>query len=208
MTNFIPIFPLTLVVFPGEELKLHIFEPKYKQLINDCHNNHKSFGIPVVINHEMQELGTLMKITKIEKVYENGEMDIITQGEQLFRILEPIHEIPEKLYKGAIVTYPENRFNGRERLMQKVLGFLKALHELLQIKKEFKKEETQLTSYDIAHHAGMSLEQEYELLGFTDELHRQEYLKRHLSKILPVVAETEDLKKKIKMNGHFRNLNS
>ena len=59
MTNFIPIFPLAIVVYPGEDLNLHIFEPKYKQLINECFEQKKPFGIPVVIDNKMNELGTL-----------------------------------------------------------------------------------------------------------------------------------------------------
>lgn len=206
MTNFIPIFPLSLVVFPEEELNLHIFEPKYKQLINDCHNQNKGFGIPVVINDEMHELGTLMHIKKIVKTYDTGEMDIITKGQKVFRILEPIPQIPDKLYKGAIVNYPVNTDNGRERLMKKVIDSLKILHQILHIQKDFKKPEHELQSYDIAHHAGLSLQQEYELLGLLDELHRQEYLKRHLKKTIPIISEAEKLKEKIKMNGHFREL--
>jgi len=65
-----------------------------------------------------------------------------------------------------------------------------------------------LKSYDIAHHAGMSLQEEYELLGLLQEIQRQEYLKRHLAKVLPVVAEMDELKEKIKLNGHFKNLSS
>jgi hypothetical protein len=52
----------------------------------------------------------------------------------------------------------------------------------------------------------MSLDEEYEMLGLMKELQRQEYLRRHLKKVLPVVAEMESLKEKIKLNGHFRNL--
>lgn len=206
MTNFIPIFPLPVVIFPGEELNLHIFEPQYKQLIKDCHDQGKNFGIPVVIENEVQELGTLMKISKIEKVYENGEMDIKTKGQKVFRILETIHEVPEKLYKGAIVNYPHNIHNGRDHLMKKVLNSVRLLHQVLHIQKDFKKEDHMIHSFDIAHHAGLSLEQEYELLSFTDELHRQEFLKRHLHKTIPIISEAEKLKEKIKMNGHFRSL--
>ena len=60
----------------------------------------------------------------------------------------------------------------------------------------------------MAHHAGLSLEEEYELLGLLKEIQRQEYLKRHLSKVLPLIAEMEALKEKIRLNGHFKNLSS
>ncbi len=90
MTNFIPIFPLGIVVYPGEELNLHIFEPRYKQLITECYSENKLFGIPSVIDNRMQDYGTLMRIKEISKLHENGEMDIKTEGDQVFRILEVI----------------------------------------------------------------------------------------------------------------------
>ncbi len=208
MTNFIPIFPLSIVVYPGEHLNLHIFEPRYKQLINECYSEERPFGIPTVIKNEVAEYGTLVKIERVVKVYDNGEMDIQTTGERIFRILEVIKSIPEKLYSGAIVNYPDGDDAGKRELMQKVVNGIRELHRLLNINKDFKKPDEELTAYDVAHHAGLSLEEEYELLGLLKEIQRQEYLKRHLSKVLPLIAEMEALKEKIRLNGHFRNLSS
>jgi hypothetical protein len=209
MTNFIPIFPLGIVVYPGEKVHLHIFEPRYKQLIKECHESSKPFGIPAVINNRMQEFGTLVEVSEIIQVYENGEMDIRTQGLQVFRVLEVIRKVPEKLFSGSIVNYPENEIDeGNRKLMQNVIKGIKELHRLLNISKDFKKPDEELMSYDIAHHAGLSLEEEYELLGLFKEVQRQEYLKRHLQKVLPMLMEMEQLKEKVKLNGHFRNLSS
>ena len=206
MTNFIPIFPLSVVVYPGEELNLHIFEPRYKQLINECHGQKKPFGIPTVIESKLQDHGTLVHIIEVSKVYDNGEMDIKTQGVQVFRILELIKEIPDKLYSGAIVNYPHNHEQGKPALMQKVMAGIHDLHRLLKVNKEYKKSDEEINTYDIAHHVGLSLQQEYELLGLFDERQRQEYLKRHLAKVIPTVAVMEQLKEKIKLNGHFKDL--
>jgi len=209
MTNFIPIFPLGIIVFPGETLNLHIFEPRYKQLISECYMENKAFGIPVVINNKMNEMGTLVRIQEIVHVSENGEMDIRTQGTSVFRVLETIRTVPDKLYSGAIVNYPENYLEYENRdLMQKVLNAIRQLHRLLHIAKDFKKPDSELNAYDIAHHAGLSLEEEYEFLGLFREEQRQEYLKRHLSRVLPIIAEMESLKEKVKLNGHFKNLSS
>ena len=209
MTNFIPVFPLGIVVYPGESLNLHIFEPRYKQLINECHTEGKPFGIPAVISKKLNEMGTLVRIIEIVKQYDNGEMDIKTEGLRVFRILEVIKSVPEKLYSGAIVNYPENiEGPGKRELMDKVVKAVRELHRLLEITKDFVKPDSELTSYDIAHHAGMSLEEEYELLGLMREEQRQEYLKRHLTKVLPVIAEMGTLKERVKLNGHFKNLSS
>jgi Lon protease-like protein len=207
MTNFIPIFPLSLVVYPGEKLPLHIFEPRYKQLVNECFEAKKPFGVPAVVNNQLQEMGTLVQITEIVQVYENGEMDIKTEGLAIFRMLEMIKLVPDKLYSGAIVNYPPNMMvTGNRELMEKIVTGIKELHRLLNISKDFKKPDEELNSYDVGHHAGMSLDEEYELLGLMQEIQRQEYIKRHLQKVLPMLMEMEHLKEKVKLNGHFRNL--
>ena len=60
--------------------------------------------------------------------------------------------------------------------------------------------------FDVAHHIGFSTEQEYQLLATTSELERQEMVQDHLDTILPVVLETERLKERVRLNGHFKNL--
>jgi Lon protease-like protein len=193
-------------VYPGEQLNLHIFEPRYKQLITECFETKKPFGIPPVIDNKMNETGTLLKVVEITTRYEDGKMDIKTEGLEVFNILELIKEVPEKMYSGAIVTYPENVEAGNRALMLTIIAAIRELHRLLKISKEFKKPDTELWSYDVAHHAGLALPEEYELLQLLHELQRQEYLKRHLKKVLPVIAEMETLKERVQMNGHFKNL--
>lgn len=205
MTNFIPLFPLEIVVYPGEELNLHIFEPRYKQLVNDCFKNKKPFGIPSVINKKVSETGTLVEIIEITKTYDNGEMDIKTKGTLVFKILEQIQELPDKLYHGAIVTYPQTGYTGSAPLMKKLLQSIRSLHELLNVSKDFKKPDESLLSFDIAHHAGMPIEDEYRVLEYEEELHRQEFIKRHLVKVLKVMTQMGSLKNKINLNGHFKN---
>jgi len=206
VTNFIPIFPLGIVVFPGEELNLHIFEPQYKQLITECNEQKKPFGIPTVLDNKMQDFGSMIIIKEISKLHDNGEMDIKTKGEKVFRILEVIKHVPHKLYSGAIVNYPDTREQGNMDLMRKVMTGIRDLHKLLKVNKDFKKPDEEVRCFEVAHHIGLSLEEEYELLGLLDERQRQEYLKRHLTKVIPMIAGMEQLKEKIKLNGHFKNL--
>ncbi len=208
MTNFIPIFPLGIVVYPGENLNLHIFEPRYKQLITECHAGGRLFGIPSVIENRLQDYGTLVRITEVTNTYEGGEMDIKTVGEKVFRVLEVIKEVPDKLYSGAIVNYPDNYEQGNPEVMRRVMNSIRELHRLLKVSKDFTKKDEEISSYDVAHHIGLSLEEEYELLKLLNERQRQEYLKRHLTRVIPLVAEMEQLKEKVKQNGHFKNLGS
>jgi len=209
MTNFIPLFPLKIVVYPGEALNLHIFEPRYKQMIGECLEQKKPFGLPPFIgaDHVETDLGTLMEITELAAQHPDGTMDIRTRGVNVFRILQPIAEIPDKLYSGAIVTYPDNIMeNGDDRLSRMIIAEVKRLYELLNVAEKFPAGVDKMLSYEIAHFVGFSIQQEYELLGLFTELQRLEYIRRHLNNIVPVIKELEEMKDRIQRNGHFRDL--
>jgi Lon protease-like protein len=207
MMSFIPIFPLSIVVYPDEQLNLHIFEPRYKQLINECVQDNKAFGIPTILDKDMGELGTRMEVIEIVKEYENGELDIRTKGTAVFKILEVVKEVPDKLYSGAIVNYPANKMEQGDSVISKAITTeVRRLYDLLNVSEKFPAGHSELHSYQIAHYVGFSLQQEYELLGLFEELQRLEYIRRHLNSIVPVINELEQMKARIKMNGHFRNL--
>lgn len=207
MTNFVPIFPLEIVVFPGEPLNLHIFEPQYKQLIRECIDNKRPFGIPPVFDKKIGEFGTLMEVTELVKEYESGEMDIRTRGLSVFRVLEVIKELPDKLYHGAIVNYPENVTEpGDTSISNLILSEVKRMYALLSVQRKTPPEPDRIISYSIAHFVGLSRDQEYELLSIFTEIQRLEYLRRHLNSILPVLRELEEMKARVQMNGHFRDL--
>ena len=206
MTNLIPIFPLPLVAFPDEGLNLHIFEPRYKQLIKECEALQKPFGIIPIINKKPSEFGTLMALTEITKVYDDGKMDIKTKGLQIFKVLDIITALPEKLYSGAIVTYPVNQREGIPSLMNAIVKNMRKMHELISTYKNYDKPDDELCSYDIAHHVGLSVEEEYCLLEYTHEVHRQEFLRRHLKETMKVLEKMDALKKRIQLNGHFKNI--
>lgn len=207
MTGFLPFFPLNIVVYPGEALNLHIFEDRYKQLVNECFTEDKEFGMAAVIDGKVQELGTKVKVLSIDEVYDDGRMDIKTQGISTFRILEVIENVPEKLYKGAIVSSVETEhYDGKKSKMDVIMKEIQAFHALLNIKKDYKIPMAELTSYHIAHHLGLNLQQEYEVLRMPKESQRQEYLLRHLRKVLPTVQELKNLEKRIKLNGHYKRL--
>lgn len=208
MTNFIPIFPLEIVVYPEEQLNLHIFEPKYIQLINECIEENKPFGIPVVLNKKVQQYGVLIEVEELVARKETGEMDVRTRCKQVFNILEVVKEIPDKLYSGAIVSYPENNLQqGDSKIAQLIIEEVHKLYELLNVEDKFPvKGEQEVLSYTIAHYIGLSKEQEYELLSLFTEMQRLEYIRRHLKEIAPMLQELESMKARIKLNGHFRNL--
>jgi uncharacterized protein len=67
----LPLFPLQSIFFPGETVPLHIFESRYKQLINDCRAEAITFGIPVFINNQMK-FGTEVQLVEVVNTYGGG----------------------------------------------------------------------------------------------------------------------------------------
>ncbi|EJF08319.1 MULTISPECIES: LON peptidase substrate-binding domain-containing protein [Pontibacter] len=206
MQKYLPLFPLNIVVFPGEKLNLHIFEPRYKQLVHDCIENEGTFGIPAFINNGVGLYGTEIKLLHVEKKYDTGEMDIRTQGLGIFKILEFDRQAPGRLYAGGKVEEVENVEDEDIVTKMKIREKLQELYTALGISSILMELPENFSSFDVAHNLGLNTEQEYTLLQCNSEALRQEMILQHLEQVLPIVAETEKLKERVKLNGHFKNL--
>ena len=204
MTKFIPIFPLNNIVFPGQLLNLHIFEPRYKQLILECKEQGKGFGIPSVFKETLNEYGTEMELLEISKTYPDGEMDIKTRGLRAFRIIEVLREVPEKLYSAAIVYEVEHLPFDTEKLNPTLVDLVEKLHQLLGTSLNIYEKFENPLSFDLAQYVALNPEDQYRLLVATSEKARQWFLIQHLLKLIPSLEETERVKAKVQMNGHFR----
>jgi len=204
--RLLPLFPLNLVVFPGEKLNLHIFEPRYRQLVRECTEHGITFGIPPFLDNALGELGTEMRLLSIDKVYPGGEMDIRTQALRVFRINKFLREAPGKLYAaGHIEELPQDD-EADPALRTLITTQVRQLYEALGLRKLLLELAPDYQIFDVAHHIGLNTEQEYQLLATTSEQERQHIVREHLESILPVVLETERLKDRVRLNGHFKNL--
>ncbi|WP_026464462.1 LON peptidase substrate-binding domain-containing protein [Adhaeribacter aquaticus] len=206
MARFLPLFPLGIVVFPGEKLNLHIFEPRYKQLVSECFEQKKTFGIPAFINNAVSSLGTEIKILSIEKTYANGEMDIKTKGMGIIKVVDFFKQAPNKFYPAGTVEDIKTSNREDSLLRAKITESIRQLYSILGINNLFMELPDNYKIFDIAHHIGFSIEQEYEILQCQDESSRQEIVFAHLQRILPVLLKTEKLKDRVRMNGHFKNI--
>ena len=206
MSDFLPLFPLKLVVFPGEELNLHIFEPRYKQLIRECDENGITFGIPAFIDNKVMDFGTELELLSITKKYETGEMDIMTKGIGVFRLKEFYTHLSDKLYSGADIHRLEIQKEGDNDLYKKILDLLEEMYAIIKVESKHPKDPHNFDCYEIGHHLGMSIDQEYALLCKPSEFERQQFVLDHLNKMIPVVKNIEAMKAKVKMNGHFKKL--
>lgn len=207
MQKFLPIFPLNLVAYPGEELNLHIFEPRYKQLIKESAEEKKTFGIPVVDNNAILDHGTEMEIVHIHKVYPDGEMDIRVRGLQVFRVLEVVREIPDKLYSGAIVALMPNVEDKHSRLAEELEALTLELFSLLDISDTTRKKGFAFKSFSMGHYVGFSLKEEFELLRHVRETERQKLIVEHIKRILPAVRQVNEIRDKARLNGQYRMIN-
>lgn len=207
MQKNLPFFPLSLVVYPEERLNLHIFEPRYRQLINECHSQNSSFGIPVFLDNKVSDYGTEVRIISIAKRYEDGRMDIQIRGMQPFKLLNFQNPIPKKLYAGGEVQILDIIKQDNFLVRQKVIELITVLYDTLKINLDMDFESIDYLSYAFAHKIGLSFEQQYQLLQIQNEEERQNYILEHLEHSIPIVAEMEQTKDLIRMNGHFRNYN-
>lgn len=203
---FIPIFPLRLVVFPDENINLHIFEPRYKQLIKECMSELKNFGIPVYQDKKIQDYGTEMEVLSIKKEYANGNLDVKCRGRRIFRVNKVQFQVTDKLYAAADVSFLENNWQRNPLLNMDILSKLKELYTILKIKKSLPSSPDDLWTYEFAHHVGFTREQEYDFLKLLNEKERQQMMADHLERMIPLVREAEVLKERVKLNGHFKNI--
>ena len=206
MTDFLPLLPLKMVVFPEEKLNLHIYEPRHKQLIRECEENGITFGIPAFIDGKVMNFGTEIRLVDIEKRHPEGEIDIKTEGVGVFKIQEYYSVSPKKLYSGADIERIQINPMGDPTLNNLIIENLDELFQTLNLEDKVPETKEQITTYNLAHHVGFSIEQEYEFLCLPTELERQNYLLGHLKRLIPVVREMERLRLRAQLNGHFKNV--
>ncbi|MEM8938769.1 MAG: LON peptidase substrate-binding domain-containing protein [Bacteroidota bacterium] len=201
----IPLFPLNIVAFPGEDVNLHVFEQRYKQLILDCLDDSMNFGIPSYINNKI-ELGTEVEILEVSKTYEDGRMDVRTRAIQSFVVNDFWNPWGEKLYAGGEVIYLErSEITTDLSLLLKMKELVSQLFAWLQ-EPTIPNIATAKSVYDIGHKIGFKIEEEYELLKMQSENDRLEFTINHLENLLPALERAHLAQERIKQNGHFKHL--
>ncbi|MEM7658025.1 MAG: LON peptidase substrate-binding domain-containing protein, partial [Bacteroidota bacterium] len=132
-SQFLPLFPLSLVVYPGEMLRLHIFEPRYRQLINECVEENRTFGIPAVIDKSIRLTATELRVVSVDRTLSGGEMDVTTQGLRRFQIRQFFKVSPDKLYPGGLVEWLPEDYTSDPELQQEIFHLLEQMYEALGI---------------------------------------------------------------------------
>ncbi|MEM6322024.1 MAG: peptidase, partial [Bacteroidota bacterium] len=165
-----------------------------------------TFGIPAFINKEIMPIGTELRLLAIEKKYENGELDIKTQGVGVFKTKEFYSVAPGKLYPGADITRLTQTDDSDLILNERILTKIEELFAILKMNKKTPKSPSMFRVYDVAHYIGLNIQQEYGLLTIPTELERQQFVIKHLEKLIPMVKNMEESKRRAQLNGHFKNV--
>ena len=142
--NHIGLFSLRIFLLPGEQTTLHIYEPRYLQLITECISNEVEFGIPYQGKTTLTEFGSLVSVKQILKNYDNGELDILVECKQNFKLNHYEGQTEGKLYPAGTITllrsieHPLNSdlIDNIGKYLQLLHGdsFNDELHEILGIK--------------------------------------------------------------------------
>lgn len=206
-SNTIPIFPLELVLYPSEQLPLHIFEDRYRELISNCLNEEVPFGVILTNEGKMAEVGCTAHIEQVVTTYTDGRMDIIVHGVQRFRVEQMFEKLAYMTADIEYVKEPDEpiRVDLRERVITQHMRLLELAGRKV---RPSTYQNLEGISYFIAHNAGLKPEQKQEILELISENERIHYLTEHLEMLIPRVEEFEGVRKKVQSNGHFKDFPS
>ena len=208
-SSTIPLFPLSLVVFPESKYPLHIFEERYKRMIRRCRSNGEGFGIVAQIGKELSKIGSYVRVADILTEYENGELDIVVKAMSRFILIE-YHVHPDGYYEALVDNFSDL---GNIIVNPNSLSELKEKFEMIIDKVNFKLEDSfwknysnsRNKSYKIAEKSGLSLEQQQNLLSIRDENKRISLLVDHLKNLEKQIEKGIALKEIILGDGYINN---
>lgn len=198
----IPLFPLDIVLFPGQAVPLHIFEPRYRQMTRHCIATQNPFGIVRATGVTLAQTGCSAMIIKVLKEYEDGRSDILTAGQNAFRLVRT-HD--DKPYTEADVEYLEEDFIGVDSAISARLEKLcDQCHQLLygEDAPKFETEGGISLAYHVASELPVELAMRQRLLEIRSESERQALLVSHLGEWYPQLQQRERVRGKAAGNGH------
>jgi ATP-dependent Lon protease len=200
----IPLFPLDIVLFPGQAVPLHIFELRYRQMSRHFIYEQSPFGIVYATGANLAQTGCSAMIVKVLKEYEDGRSDILTAGQNAFRLVRT-HD--EKPYMEADVEYLEEDFIGVDSGEASRLEQLcNQCHQLLygEDAPRFETEGGISLAYHVASELPVDAAIRQGLLEIRSEAVRQEHLIAHLAEWYLQLQKREHVRGKAAGNGHAK----
>jgi ATP-dependent Lon protease len=191
----LPLFPLSLVLYPGEQLSLHIFEDRYKALTAYCLEHEVPFGIVRTDGESWADVGTTARIEEVVKQYDDGRSDIVVRGEERFQI-EAVRDDQASYYTADVALIEDEETTVDLDLKERAITQHMKLLELY--------EDVDRLSFVLAQNGALDGDQKQEVLEGRTENERIRYLIRHFEAIIPRIEEQEGVRRRIRSNGHFK----
>ncbi|HEV2341797.1 MAG TPA: LON peptidase substrate-binding domain-containing protein [Candidatus Acidoferrales bacterium] len=200
----IPVFPLDVVLFPGIPLPLHIFEPRYKQMIRRCLLEKLEFGMILAEKEKVATTGCTAAIVQVVKQYPDGQMDIIVRGVSPFTVKELYDDKP---YYEALAEFIDEAGAPIPPISQELAEIYEQCHWLLfnSGPQRIPSEPGLSPAYFMAGSLPLDLDDKQALLETRDEAARQNQLLEQLKEWLPQLVYMNERRERARGNGHSLN---
>lgn len=201
----IPLFPLNVVLLPGAELPLHIFEPRYRQMVKTCLEEKSEFGMLLSLPKGVARVGCTAEIVEVVKRFDDGRMDILAIGRAPFRVLELFNE--NSLLEGQVDYLEDRETLANPRIQRELVELFEACHTLIydDYPKNLQGAPPDGLSYLVAGTLPMELLWKQQILELRTEADRQERLVAYLREWAPHLQKTGVLRQRAGGNGHGLN---
>lgn len=202
----IPLFPLNVVLFPGEPLPLHIFEPRYRRMVRECLDAKQPFGMLLALSDGVARVGCTAEILEVTKRFDDGRMDILTVGRNRFRIVDLYTEDP--LLEGTIDYLVDNDSGALDPGKRKeLIELYEVCHTLLfsGMPRNLEESQPELISFAISGVLPIDLLWKQQILELHSEDERQDRLLAYLREWAPHLQQVETLRHRTAGNGHGLN---
>lgn len=198
----IPLFPLDVVLFPGIPLPLHIFEPRYKEMVGECLANKSPFGMVRAQENAVAEVGCTAEITEVVKRYPDGRLDIFTEGRRRFEVLALDQERP--FLRGEVLLFEDEASVVSAESEAQVRDLHEQMMTLLGGDRELSGSDGALLSFRLAASIPTDVDFKQTLLGIRSESERVRLLIEYYETVIPKVQQTMEARRKAGRNGHVR----
>jgi ATP-dependent Lon protease len=201
----IPLFPLNVVLFPGEPLPLHIFEPRYRRMIRECLDAKSPFGMLLALKDGVARVGCSAEILEVTKRYEDGRVDILTVGRDRFRIVELSTDDP--LLHGQVDYLIDDESSPDPRKRKELIELYEVCHTLLfsGLPRNLEEPQPELISFAITGILPIDLLWKQQILELRSEAERQDRLLGYLREWAPHLQQVEILRHRTAGDGHGLN---
>jgi Lon protease-like protein len=199
------LFPLNLVLFPGEPLPLHIFEPRYRRMVRECLDRKVPFGMLLALSDGLAHVGCTAEILEVTKRYEDGRMDILAVGRQRFRIVDLFSDDP--LLEGTVDYLMDEESPLDQRKRKDLIELYEVCHTLLfsGMPRNLEESQPELISFAISGVLPIDLLWKQQILELRSEAERQDRLLGYLREWAPHLQQVETLRHRTAGDGHGLN---